>query len=61
MTFVHLFEFAEICFPPPCLSLARRRACPDLVAAPTSPGLLSRAVFRGSPLPQSLTLHYREG
>lgn len=48
-TFVHLFEFVEIPFPPPFASLARRRACPDLVAAPTSPGLLIRAVSRGSP------------
>lgn len=48
-TFVRLFEFVEIPFPPPFASLARRRACPDLVAAPTSPGLLIRAVSRGSP------------
>lgn len=37
---MRLFEFVEIPFPPPFASLARRRACPDLVAAPTSLGLL---------------------
>lgn len=60
MTFVHLFEFVEIFFSLPLASLARCRACPDLVAAPTSPGLPIRAVSRGSPFPQSLTLQYRE-